>query len=272
VSRGFAVVLGEPGVPAELRTAVADVLARTAGLPPGQARLSVGRARGGLLLDRVPADRARAVAAAVRSLGLRAGVAAADVRERFRRKIRIRSAACVEGGLLVHPDRAGADLHPWHALHLVSVALLRRRERPARTVENRSRYRWFATGWSTATTVLGAVNLAYGFDALLHANREPAAPETYLLDLLFLRPGLTIRIDARRFSYAHLGERKQTRFDLNFHHLVGAIATRAKRATVTEWTRRFLSGDPLRDVPLEDPHDFDAHNRWVLMAAEAFRT
>ncbi len=266
-----AVVLRQPEVPGEHVGALADALAKVTGMARFDALQRLKRIEG-ILLDEASADAAKALADAVKRLGIDAGVAPTEAATRYKRRILVRRAECTQGGVRV---QVGAEwrLAPWNTVRAGSLALYREPKIVSRGVAPRRGIGHLLGG------IAATLGVSYGSfaqeailarDEILRGKARLGKEETYVLDV-FADPGLSLRFDARAFHYGYLADRMHERWELNFHALLGDIADRAREAAFSPAVQRFLKGDLLADAAVTDLHDFDLFNRWFLLAVEAFR-
>jgi len=272
-----AVVLAEPGVPAEQVQAVTGIIAKATGMIAFDARATVQRARHGVLIGSCEPGIAWEVAERVRALGVRAGVAPVRAAETFGRRWPVLRGGCAKSGLHADPGHQGMRRYDWSSVKAVSVARYRAPAEAAGAPGAFERAGRFLAGSALFTGGLSGLFRALPTAADLMRGRSSIAmgaatldqADTFLLDLFLLDPAVSLRIDARRFSYAYLKDRMEERCELNFHVLVAQVATGAPRARYSPTVERFLSGDLLEREVVTDAQEIELYNRWFLLAGAA---
>jgi hypothetical protein len=272
-----AVVLAEPGVPPDQVQAVAGIVAKATGMMAFDARALVQRARHGVLIGSCEPGTAWEVAERVRALGIRAGAAPARAAEAHGRRWPVLRGGCAKSGLHADPGHQGMRRYDWSSVRAVSVARYHAPvEAPTSpgTFERAGRFlagsAMFTGGLAGLFRVLPtARDLMRGRSSIASGSATLESTDTFLLDLFLLEPAVTLRIDARRFSYAYLKDRMQERCELNFHVLVAQVATGAPHAHYSPSARRFLEGDLLDGEVVADAKEIDLYNRWFLLAGAA---
>jgi hypothetical protein len=274
-----AVVLAEPGVPDEQVHAVAGIIAKATGMIAFDARAMVQRARHGVLIGSCEPATAWEVAERVNTLGIRAGAAPIRAAEAHGRRWPVLRGGCAKSGLHADPGHQGMRRYDWSSVRGVSVARYRlpaEQKLSAGGGHYESMGKFLAGSGLFAGGLLGISRVLPAARDLLRARATMArsdvtldSTDTFLLDLFLVDPAVTLRIDARRFSYAYLKDRLQERCELNFHILVAQIAAGAPEARFSPTAERFLSGDLLTAEVVADAKEIDLYNRWFLLAGAA---
>ncbi len=90
----------------------------------------------------------------------------------------------------------------------------------------------------------------------------------FYLDLLYKNPPRRLRVDAQKFDYSFLKERKLYSVLGNFKLLVGDVVKAAPEAWQNHGTRILMEGKPLQTMAYESLADLDRETRWLLTLLE----
>jgi hypothetical protein len=86
----------------------------------------------------------------------------------------------------------------------------------------------------------------------------------FYLDLIYKDPWRRVRIDAQRFDYSFLKERKLYFLMGNFKLMVGDLTQSAPSAWRNHGTRVLLDNKPVQTMGYESLDDLDRETRWLL--------
>ena len=272
-----AVVLARPGIDSEQIHAVAGIVSKATGMIAFDARALVQRARHGVLVGRCEPAVAWEVAERVRAVGIRAGAAPIRAAEAHGRRWPVLRGGCARSGLHADPGHQGMQRYEWSSVRAASVARFRAPvESPGGGGHYESMGKFLAGSGLFMGGLLGMQRTLPVARDLIRARTSIElgaatldTADTYLLDLFLVDPAVTLRIDARRFSYAYLKDRMRDRCELNFHILVAQIAAGAPHARFAPTVERFLSGDLLESELVIDAQEIELYNRWFLLAGAA---
>lgn len=275
----YAVILSESNMADKetIRT-LADVLTRTMGMVKFDAVRTVKQAHG-ILLSNLDAETAQRVAVAIEARGQKAGFADAGAVESFGRPRVIHSGRCDEKAFQAQISHSATTDFPWSALHMVSIVLHHEPDRSIKITRPEAvGRRYFRTMFrmQLAFGVIGAelldrpLGIRDSIREKMTLKIKRGGEKTYIADIFISKLPMALRIKSNSFNYSYLGDRLETRSELNFHSLIGDIAQWGKNVCFSPMARRFLEGDLLLDCVVSDLHEFDAYNRWLSLAAAAF--
>jgi hypothetical protein len=86
---------------------------------------------------------------------------------------------------------------------------------------------------------------------------------TFYADFLYSGPSRRLRVDAQRFDYSFLKERKQYQVLGNFKGLLAEVAKRVPDAWRNQGTRMILEGKPLNQMGYGSLADLDRETLWL---------
>jgi len=102
-----------------------------------------------------------------------------------------------------------------------------------------------------------------GKDRLVHKTQQHSDLVFYV-DLLYRDPPRRLRVDAERFDYSFLKERKLYFLMGNFKLLVGDLAQAASTSWRNHGARVLLENRPLQTMGYESLADLERETRWLL--------
>jgi hypothetical protein len=119
-----------------------------------------------------------------------------------------------------------------------------------------------------AKAVRLGITMATGLPLPLGGKEKKRVIETrdrvLLLDLLFVEPARTLRIEGARFDYALLGAKMVYSAEVNFALLLAELAAHAPRALRGKGTRAMLAKKAAGESLYESLDDLRREERWLL--------
>jgi hypothetical protein len=241
--------------------AVAAVLARRTGALAFDV-LPVVRRSWGVVVESGPAEEGEALAAELTAAGQPALAAPTSLLENPAEPAIPTKLALSNEGLevLAWHGALPPERLPWARLSALCAAGLETRSRT--TVASGG------PGELAAKAVRLGITLATGIPMGSGAPRKERVVESrdraLVLDLLFLEPSRSLRIEAARFDYGVLGARMAYSAELNFLELLAELGTRAPRALRGKGTRAILGKRPAAESAYESLEDLRREERWLL--------
>lgn len=280
-SETTAVVLADPEPPdAEMSARMAGAVAPVLGLVRYDAMRLVKQSSG-ILVENVSADTAVETVDALGGIGVAAAVADTAGMDALPDPRLIHCVAVDGDGLLAGEYEDRLERFPWPRVTVLSIC------RCVRDDTGPTRHRKLPKrrggGMFAAFMVGGPVGAAFAAGREMHkrykdlreSNRRIAhsmrADETFAADVLLSDPLERLRIFASGCSYGYLAERMEKSAVENFRIWVADMAESSSgMCLLSPMATRFLDGDDLSDRLIDNLHDFDRYNRWLLLAATAF--
>ncbi|MHC4339040.1 MAG: hypothetical protein ACYSX0_02330 [Planctomycetota bacterium] len=273
MSGGFAVVLRERHLEGKK---VAMVARAVAGITKGQP-FDIAHAlrhMPGFVVTGVDRETASRVEQAMVPLGIEAAAVPSAALAVFEQIRTIHSGGTEETGFRADLSYREEVSVPWESIRAGSLVRYRQQRAPRAITKSSTAARFLVS----AIPSFGFVPPALPGSRAAHEARESLisgsgrieTEETYLFDLFVESPGCTLRIDARGFNYASLGERMQPHCEVNFHSLVTDLVKGARTALFAPPVEHFLNGDKLSGFRVGHLKEFDLYNRWFLLAATGF--
>jgi hypothetical protein len=93
---------------------------------------------------------------------------------------------------------------------------------------------------------------------------QTQSEQVFYVDLLYKAPARRLRIDALRFDYSFLKERKLYQVFGNFKQLIADLVQAAPGAWRNHGTRVLLEGKPIQTMGYESLADLERETRWLL--------
>ncbi len=242
--------------------AVAAVLARRA-KAPALDFIGPARRNWGVIAEALPAEEAQALAAELSCAGLDAAAIPQSLLESPPEAELVSKIELSGDGLDV--VSGPANLAParlsWTRLAALCAAALETRDKKS-IVEGPN------LGAKAARLGLA---LATGMPLPLGGGEKKRIVETrdrvLRLDMVFLNPARTLRIEAERFDYSVLGERMLHGAEVNFALLLAELAARAPRALRGRGTRAVLERRPSAERLYDSLDDLGREERWLATLA-----
>ncbi len=88
------------------------------------------------------------------------------------------------------------------------------------------------------------------------------------LDLVYRNPSRRLRVDAQKFDYSFLKERKLYQVFGNFKLLIGDVVKVAPEAWQNNGTRVLMEGKPIQTMGYTSLADLERESRWLLTLLE----
>lgn len=225
--------------------AVRDVLVRELGIHPTDAMIHV-HAAPGLLADKLPRDKAVAVAAAVSALGVQADAVPASQLFLFPHHDVVHHVECLEAGLeILEWHGAEVVLVPWGEVAVVSVGEL---------PDGETRH------WVAVPVTFAAPHHA-------HDSMQTVITNGLQVWIVARNPWRAWRIDHRQMNYEYLGPRMSLSATHNFRLFVEDLVQRAPGAHRTPSTIAYLLHGSPRELHFDSVDAFRHYSEFQTLIA-----
>jgi hypothetical protein len=91
----------------------------------------------------------------------------------------------------------------------------------------------------------------------------------FYLDLIYKEPGRRLRIDAQKFDYSFLKERKLYFLMGNFKLLIGDLVKAVPAAWSNHGTKVLLENKPIQTMGYDSLNDLERESRWLMTLMQA---
>jgi hypothetical protein len=117
---------------------------------------------------------------------------------------------------------------------------------------------------STGILLTTGLPISIGGKDRMVEKTQQQSDRVFYVDLLCKEPLRRFRVDAQRFDYSYLKERKLYQVFGNFKLLVGDFAQAAKGAWRNHGARILLDNKPIQTMGYESLADLERETRWLL--------
>jgi len=242
--------------------AVAAVIAKRSGAVPLDV-LPVVRRGWGVAAESLPAADAEALAAELTAAGQSSLAVPTTLLETPAAPALVAKAELVDAGfgVLAGPENLEPERLAWARLAGLCAAGLEIRTTTTTTESG--------PGQMAAKAVRLGLTLATGLPLPMGGGEEKkrvieTRDRVLVLDLLFVEPARSLRIESARFDYSLLGARMGYSAESNFARLLADLAERAPKALRGKGTRAILDRRRAAESAYESLDDLRREERWLL--------